>query len=169
MKIHSFIQTRQGIDLVYDSSAYMYRYSSAVMYRKAGVTTPVSYVWLDVMEGSKEKKSLMAELAQLGNSGAIYRMTLPINDGNTSILVFEQPSTPDGERREYKPLGFQLSKVENAAMKRLDVDLTPESKENLNTLNRLVKEGFEARDMFNLGYDKAFKYGVLLERRITAR
>jgi hypothetical protein len=97
MKIHSFIQTRQGIDLVYDSSAYMYRYSSAVMYRKAGVTTPVSYVWLDVMEGSKEKKSLMAELAQLENSGAIYRMTLPINDGNTSILVFEQPSTPDGE------------------------------------------------------------------------
>jgi hypothetical protein len=140
------------------------------MYRKRGVTTPVSYVWLD-MRG-KGQKFLEAELARLGNSGAIYKTTVMVEadgKGDKLILVFEQPSSPDGERREYKTLGFQLSQVENAPMKRLDVDLTPESKENLKTLNRLVKEGFEVCDMFDMSYINDSNYGVLLERKITVR
>ena len=145
---------------------------AAVMYRKRGVTTPVSYVWLDVREERKGKKILEAELARLGSSGAIYKTTVAVEaeeKGDKLILVFEQPSSPGGERREYKTLGFQLSQVENAPMKRLDVDLTPESKENLKTLNRLVKEGFEVCVMFDLGYTKAPNCGVLLERRIAVR
>jgi hypothetical protein len=54
-------------------------------------------------------------------------------------------------------------------MKRLDVDLTPESKENLKTLNRLVKEGFEVCVIFDLVPTKAPNYGVLLERRMAVR
>jgi hypothetical protein len=147
----------------------LYHDSAAVMYRKRGVTTPVSYVWLDVR---KWEKSLEAELARLGNSGAIYKTTVTIEadgKGDKLVLVFEQPSSPDGERREYKTLGFQLSQVENAPMKRLDVDLTPESKENLKTLNRLVKEGFEVCVMFDLVPTKASNYGVLLECRMAVR
>jgi len=146
--------------------------SAAVMYRNRGVTTPVSYVWLDVREQRKGKKILEAELARLGNSGAIYKTTVTVEaeeTGDKLILVFEQPSSPDGERREYKTLGFQLSRVENAALKRVEIDLTPESKENLKTLNRLVKEGFGVCDMFDLGYTNASNYGVLLERKTTTR
>ena len=142
------------------------------MYRKRGVTTPVSYVWLDVREERKGKKILEAELARLGNSGAIYRTTVTAEaeeKGDKFILVFEQPSSPGGERREYITLGFQLSRVENAPMKRVDVDLTPESKENLETFNRLVKEGFEVCDMFDLGSTNVSNYGVLLERKIAVR
>jgi len=143
--------------------------SAALMYRKRGVTTPVSYLWLDVRKG---EKILEAELTRLGNSGAIYKTTVPVEaeeEGDKLILVFEQPPSPDGERREYKTLGFQLSQVENAPMKRVESDLTPESKENLKTLNRLVKAGFEVCVMFDLGYTKASNYGVLLERRMAVR
>jgi hypothetical protein len=143
--------------------------STALMYRNRSVTTPVSYVWLYAMEKEKKKKTLEAELAQLGNTGAIYRTSLLENDGKQVNLIFEKPSTPDGERSEYKTLGFQLSDVENAPMKRVETDLTPESKENLKTLNRLVKEGFEVCDIFDLGYTNASNYGVLLERRIAVR
>jgi hypothetical protein len=163
-KVNELAQQGFRLALYYDSAA--------VMYRKRGVTTPVSYVWLDVRKETKGEKILEAELARLGNGGAIYRTTVAVEadeNGDKLILVFEQPSSPDGERREYKTLGFQLSQVENAPMKRLDVDLTPESKENLKTLNRLVKEGFEVCVMFDLGYTKAPNCGILLERRIAVR
>jgi hypothetical protein len=163
-KVNELAQQGFRLALNYDSAA--------VMYRNRGVTTPVSYIWLDVRKERKGKKILEAELARLGNSGAIYKTTVTVRaeeKGDKLILVFEQPSSPDGERREYKTLKFQLSEVENAPMNRLEIDLTPESKENLKTLNHLVKEGFEVCDMFDLGYTNASNYGVLLERKVRGR
>lgn len=61
-------------------------------------------------------------------------------------------------------LEFELEDRENVEQKKLGIDLTPESKENLKTLNRLVKEGFEVRDLLDLSNSSASKAGVFLER-----
>src|SRR5262245_14283758 len=132
----------------------------AVMYRHRDTTAPVSYIWLD----SRKKKSFEQELARLQDSGAIYRMTYPIDDGNEDTLIFEQPASDVSKRREYKVLKIEFQWTENFADQRLDFDLAPSSKETTKTLNSLVKDGFAVRDLFISDPRITKKAGILLER-----
>jgi hypothetical protein len=136
----------------------------AVMLRNGKAKSPTSYIWLDAWSKGKENKGFEAQLAQTQSKDAIYRMIYTNIAEYKFTLVFEQPAVSDGKRREYKVLGFQLQETENVEQKKVDIDLTPESKENLKTLNRLVKEGFEVRDLFDLTNASASKVGILLER-----
>jgi len=131
----------------------------AVMCRGSNTAPPLSYVWLFA-----PSKNFEQELARLQDKGAIFWMIHPDSDTNKFTLVFEQPTIGGGGRREYKVLGFELQETENVEQKRVNTDLTPASKENLKALNRLVKEGFEVRDLFDLSNASATKVGVLLER-----
>jgi hypothetical protein len=131
----------------------------AVMYRRRDTTAPVSYVWLD----SRKKKSFEQELARLQDSGAIYRTTLTY-DGDERTLIFERPASDVSKRREYKSLKVEFQETENFADQRVDIDLTPSSKETIKMLNSLVNEGFAVRDLFNFDPSWTKKASVLLER-----
>jgi hypothetical protein len=134
----------------------------AVMRRSRDTTAPVSYVWLD----SWKKKSFEPELARLQGSGAIYRMTYPDGDGYEYTLIFEQPTVEAGKRREYKVLKVEFQEAENFEDQRMDIDLTPSSKETIKTLNSLVKEGFVVRDLFVSDDFPPKRANVLLERTL---
>jgi hypothetical protein len=131
----------------------------AVMYRNRDTTAPVSYIWLDT-----EKKRFEQDLTRLQENGAIYRMT----SGDEDRLIFEQPAADVSKRREYKVLKIQFQETENFADQKVDIDLTPSSKEPIETLNRLVKEGFAVRDLFNANPSTRTHNGlinsILLER-----
>ena len=118
-------------------------YEIAVMYRRDDVTTPVSYIWLDA-----KKKDFEKQLKKLQEQGAVYQMTYPDKRGIENKLVFEQKVVDDGKRREYKALKFDFQDTENIAEKKVYIDLMPSSKETLNLMNKLVKEGFTVRDLF---------------------
>jgi thiazole synthase ThiGH ThiG subunit len=79
-------------------------------------------------------------------------------------LIFEQPSVDPGKRREYRVLKVEFQETENFADQKMDIDLTPSSKETIKTLNSLVKEGFVVRDLFVSDDVLADKASVLLER-----
>ena len=132
----------------------------AVMRRSRDTTAPVSYIWLD----SLKKKTFERDLARLQDSGAIYRMTYPDSEGAEYELIFEQPSADDGKRREYKVLKVEFQETENFADQKMDIDLTPSSKETIKTLNSMVKEGFVVRDLFVSEYLETKKASILLER-----
>jgi hypothetical protein len=156
----------------------------AVMRRSRDTTAPVSYIWLDGMK----KKTFEQDLARLQDSGAIYRMTYPDSDGAENTLIFEQPAVearkrreyrvlsdrgrpqrPDHDvearkRREYRVLKVEFQETENFAEQKVDIDLTPSSKETIKTLNSLVKEGFVVRDLFVSDDLAARRASVLLER-----
>ncbi|MGH9879218.1 MAG: hypothetical protein ACRD5H_16430, partial [Nitrososphaerales archaeon] len=132
----------------------------AVMRQSRDTTAPVSYIWLDYWK----KKSFEPELARLQDSGAIYRMTYPNSEGGEYTLIFEQPSVDAGKRREYKVLKIEFQETENFADQKMDIDLTPSSKETIKTLNSSVKEGFVVRDLFVSDYPADKRASVLLER-----
>jgi hypothetical protein len=115
----------------------------AVMYRRSDSATPVTYVWLEAQDKSFEK-----QLMKLQGRGAVYRMTYPDGKGFETRLIFEEKAVDDGQRREYKVLKFEFQDLENAAEKKVNVDLTPSSQEVMREFNRLVKEGFVVRDLF---------------------
>jgi hypothetical protein len=50
-------------------------------------------------------------------------------------------------RREYKVLRFEFQDVKDATGKRVQIDLTPSSKETVQLMNNLAKEGFEVREV----------------------
>jgi hypothetical protein len=135
----------------------------AVMYRNRDTTAPVSYIWLNA-----KKKSFEQELARLQESGAIYRMTCPEYQGDSNILIFEQPASDVSKRREYKVLKIQFQETENFADQKVDIDLTPSAKEAIKTLNSLVNEGFAVLDLFNANPStmthNALITSILLER-----
>jgi len=141
-------------------------YEIAVMARRKGETSPASYIWLDAT-----KKDFAKRLAQLQEQGAVYLTTYPNQHGEEKNLIFEVPSVSNNTRREYKSLKFEIqAQAVNSAEDKVNKDFTPVSKETLKTLNQLVKEGFEARDLFisdkNI-YGKTatiYKVSVLLER-----
>jgi len=132
----------------------------AVMRRSLDTTAPVSYIWLD----SLKKKTFERDLARLQDGGAIYRMTYPDSEGAEYELIFEQPSVDDGKRREYKVLNVEFQETENFVGQKMDIDLTPSSKETIKTLNSLVREGFVVRDLFVSEYLATNKASILLER-----
>ncbi len=132
----------------------------AVMYRHRDTTAPVSYIWLDCMK----KKSFEQELAGLQDRGATYRMTYPSDGRYEDTLIFEQPASDVSKRREYKVLKIEFQETENFTDQKVDIDLTPSSKETIKTLNSLVKEGFAVRDLFVSDDVLANRASVLLER-----
>lgn len=126
---------------------------AAIMYRRRSNVTPVSYVWVNATN-----KDFGTRLARLQQAGAIYRATYPNKRLEETHLIFEQGAAAgEGRRREYRVLGFNFEELEDAAAKKVNIDLTPPSKEMLRTLNSLAQQGFVARDLF--GSDQ-----VLLER-----
>jgi len=139
-----------------------YEFEVAVMYRKMGQGTPVSYARI------REKK-LEQELPRLQKQGAIYRMTYGCHGIWNGTMIFEQPSVSDGKQLEYRVLTLELQRVENVAEQKVEFQLTPASKETMETLNRLAKEGFEVRDLFACDMSDYEKKGlsrvkILLER-----
>jgi hypothetical protein len=127
----------------------------AVMYRRADSGTPVSYEWVDADKSDFDKR-----LLELQGRGAAYRMIYLNRDRTTKEkLIFELGAADTQVRREYKVLRFEFEDVKDAAGKRVQIDLTPSSKETLKLMNNLAKEGFEVRELF-----KSKNVSVLLER-----
>ena len=116
-------------------------YDIAVMYRPKGTTLPVSYVWLNVIPKNAE-----SELAQLQSKGAVYRMIHPGENGERALMVFEQPMNSNASQREYKLLKMELEGIEKKAEKKVVIELTPETKDVMKTVNQLAQEGFIVRD-----------------------
>jgi len=127
----------------------------AIMYRHQKETATAAYVWLGA-----RKKNFEKDLAELAALGAIYRATYPNNFGEKETLVFEVPQAAPVKKREYKVLRFDFTAKPNGdgTLRRV---LTPESEENLKTLNQLARENFIVCDVFYTG-----KVSLLLEREI---
>ena len=126
----------------------------AVMYRRSDSATPVLYIWLDT-----NKKDFEKQLTQLQAGGAVYRMTYPNREGNKNKLVFEQSAVDNGERLEYKVLKFEFEELDDRAENKVQIDLTPSSKETVKLMNSLARQGFVVRDLLS-----SDKVSVLLER-----
>ncbi len=134
----------------------------SVMYRKKGSTAAASYIWI-------REKRLEQELPRLEEQGAIYRTTYGCHGLWNGTMIFEQPGVTNGNRREYKVLTVELQRVENVAQQKVEFQLTPASRETVQILNRLAKEGFEVRDLFSCDMADYEKKGlsrvkILLER-----
>ena len=126
-----------------------------VMYRNQETATiPVAYVWL-----KPDRKNFEKELARLQQQGAAYKTTYPSERGAKNTLIFERKLTGDGRRSEFRILNLEFSFKENKTEKKVYVELTNASKKLLNTMNQLIKEGFEVRDLFD-----ASQVGMILER-----
>ncbi|HEX7313949.1 MAG TPA: hypothetical protein VF297_08500 [Pyrinomonadaceae bacterium] len=142
----------------------------AVMYRRAGATAPLTYIWL-----KSSRKDLEKELARLQEAGAVFRATYPNEEGNRRTLIFEQGAATT--RREYRVLKFELQTRHNAAEQVMETTLAPASADVRRELNRLAAEGFVVLALFDTDNSKLTRpgkeregllseeYGVLLERR----
>ncbi len=116
-------------------------------------------------------------MAQLQESGAVFRMTYPDSNGTRRALVFEQGAAVDGSRREYRVLRFELQTRGNSAEQVLEAGLAPASAETQKELNRLAAEGFVVLALFDADRFKftrpgkgregmvSEEFGVLLERK----
>ncbi|HVG30047.1 MAG TPA: hypothetical protein VM864_10140 [Pyrinomonadaceae bacterium] len=124
----------------------------ALMYRRADDATPAHYEWLKSTDmknwklALRGRKDFEKQVAKLQARGAVYRMVYTKYEEN--ILVFELKGAGDGGRREYQTLQFEFQVGLDAAGKELIIDLAPQSRETISTLNGLAGEGFEVRDMF---------------------
>jgi hypothetical protein len=148
---------KQGFQLA------LIRDEAAVMYRLRERRTPVTYEWLNAKNKNFEK-----ELERLQNSGAAYRMIYRDSKGGNQ-LVFEQGTTEDVRRREYKTLNLSFQMINPLALKhaangKVQLDLTPASKETMKLINSLAGEGFVVRDLF-VAEVVSDKVSILLERR----
>jgi len=127
----------------------------ALMSRAPTNSTSTSYIWLDAKAKDFEKR-----MVQLQAQGAEYRMTYSEGEGKANKLIFESRSADIGKtQHEYRVLKFEFNETEIASEKKVRSDLTPESKENVKLMNRLAKEGFVVREVFN-----SDKGCLLLER-----
>ena len=127
----------------------------AVMERAAAASPPATYVWVKAKEKDFEKR-----LAQLRESGAVYRMTYPDGDGQETRLVFERGAA-GSPRRDYRVFKFESQdalKVTGRKLRPGDL-LGPPTKESVQAFEQLLKEGYEVRDLF-----VSDKVSALLER-----
>lgn len=139
---------KQGYRLVLVNSGI------AVMSRRSKDAKSVSYVWLDV-----DAKDFAKQLVELQGLGAVYQMPYPSREGVTKDkLIFELGAKDQARRREYKVLEFEVRGTKDAA-KKVHLDLTPASKETMELLNRLAKDGFAVRDLLT-----SDRLRVILER-----
>ena len=135
------------------------RNAVVVLYHRQTDSPPVSYVLLE-----SKNKNFEKQLIKLQTQGAIYRTVYySLKDDWNNVLIFEVPPTSDGKRREYKALRFDFDVTDNEAENKWHMELTATSKETLQTMERLIKQGFEARDLF-MWNGKPDVAGVLLER-----
>jgi hypothetical protein len=128
---------RQGYRL------HLSNYGVAVMRRGAGDTTPAEYLWLDAKD-----KNFAKRLAAAQEAGAVYRMTFPDDEREETRLVFERATGGDGRRRDYKVFRVELQFVENVAARKVATGLSPQSREALQSVATLLKEGYVVRDLF---------------------
>jgi hypothetical protein len=127
----------------------------AVMYRnKETAQIPVAYVWLKV-----DKKSFETELVRLQEKGAVYITTYPSEKGKKDTLIFEHKLSDDGSRTEFRILKLEFEYKENKTEKKVYIVPKATSPETLKTMNKLVKEGFEVRDLFDIN-----GVGIILEK-----
>jgi hypothetical protein len=134
-------------------------YEIALVTREKESAAPVAYVWLDVT-----KKNFRQQLAQLQAQGARYLLPYPIKYGDKCTLIFEQPLTPGNIWWEYKTLNFIKEEMPHKAEERTDFAWSATSRENLKIMQQLVKEGFEARTLFDPDKSRNGNATVLLER-----
>ena len=140
----------------------------AVMYRNSETAEiPVIYFTLKT-----DTKNLEKEIADLQRKGAIYKTFYPDARGNENTLIFELNLQNGVERAEFKILKFELSSKQDTNEEKVFTNHTPASKTALETMNILVKNGFEARDLFIIATDWKIKnktsvstIGLILERR----
>jgi hypothetical protein len=139
---------------------------AALMYRHMQAVSPFTYTWLEVGDKAFEEK-----LAKLQTSGAIYRMASPDDWGVKDQLVFEQGVDDQRQRAEYRVLQLEFQVIESGAVPQRSgssadayIDLAPESKEKLQLLNRLARQGFRVRDLF-VSNTHSDHVSVLLERK----
>lgn len=129
----------------------------AVMYRNRETSqTPVFYVWLKT-----KKKKFEKNLEKLEQKGAVYRTIYPDEKGNENSLIFEQKLKDDKSRKEYRILRLQFEIREDKIEQKVYVDLKPPSKESLEMMKKLTREGFEIKDIFYINYTTS---GLILER-----
>ena len=121
----------------------LYNYGVAVMRRTPGDTTPAEYLLLDAKD-----KNFAKRLAAAQEAGAVYRMTYPDGERDETRLVFERPLAGDGRRRDYKVFRIELLFVENVAERKVATGLSPQTREALNSVGALLKEGYVIRDLF---------------------
>jgi hypothetical protein len=129
---------RQGYRL------HLGNYGVAVMRRGAGDTAPAEYLWLDAKD-----KNFAKRLAAAQEAGAVYRMTYPDAEREETRLVFERATGGDGVRRDYKMFRVELQFVGDvAAAGKVATGLSPQSREALQSVATLLKEGYVVRDLF---------------------
>jgi hypothetical protein len=136
----------------------------AVMYRTAETSqNVVSYIWLKT-----DTKNIEAELAKIGAKGGTYKTIYPDAQGNKKTFIFEQKLNDEKKPTEFKLLTFEIdSRMKSIFANQISRDLSLNSKETEKTMNKLVKEGFEVRDLFGgvngnakTRLDKSVKDGV---------
>lgn len=159
------VLARQGFRLA------LANYEIAVMYRRAGETLPLAYVWLKA-----SKKDFDKEIVKLQEGGAVFRMTYPDSNGTRKTLVFEQGAGAGGARREYRVVRFEIETRGDASAQVMEARLGPASAGAQKELNRLASEGFAVLALFDADRFKLTKpskgregvlteeFGVLLER-----
>lgn len=134
----------------------MTQFGISILYRNRETTqNPVEYIWVNTKKNDFEK-----EIIKLQKQGALYKMTYPSQRGDENTLIFERKLKDNGERREYKILKFEFTSRWNPEKTKEYVELTKSSRNNLNTMNNLINEGFEVRDLFY-----SDKVSVILEKK----
>ena len=134
-----------------------------VMYRRRHTSLPpVSYDWLQ-----PHKKGFEKELAQVQAQGAIYRAVyVSLSDDFRNKLIFEVPQIGVNPPREYRIIKFDFDYTENEAENKTYYELTAASKEKWRTMERLIEEGFEMRDLSTVTDGKlVYNVNLLLERK----
>ena len=105
-------------------------------------TTPTHYLWIPEIGLTSDR------IARLKQVNAKYRIRHQTSDFRESAFIFE-PQEPYQTLYSYKLIKLELQKTELAAQKRVELDLTPASKEALVTINQLAQEGYVVRDVFS--------------------
>ncbi len=130
-----------------------------VMYRRAAAAAPLRYEWLEA-----KKKNFGKELVKLALQGAQHRAFYTSDkDAWKGWLLFEVPQVADSKRREYKVLQFDFDYTIKDAEGKTYVEFSAKDKETLGAMNKLVKEGYEARELFHSDCGECIT-SVLLER-----
>ncbi len=125
----------------------------AIMYQNSEtVQNLVSYIWVKA-----NLKHFERELVRLGAKGAIYKTTYPDKHGNKKMLIFEQKVKDEGKDSKFQVLTFEVDSREKSDEKKVYNELSNASKETEKTMNKFVKAGYEVRDLFDTGGEKAKK------------
>ena len=134
----------------------MTQFGIGILYRnRETAQSPVKYIWVNT-----KKKNFEKDITKLQEQGAVYKMTYPSQRGDENTLIFESKLEGNGERREYKILKIRFDRKLNSEKTKEYVELSESSKKVIKTMNKLVAEGFEVKDLFY-----SDEVSIILERR----